>query len=226
MQTPQEVKNWYLNDSYNTKIKTNGGENIGTNYRFGCVISQNIIDALLLNQGSKQIYLGSNLSVLEEISGNIKYELFYYTYTYDAPSKNYLFGRVLYDIIDFTIDYKSYLKSCDNIILNITLDNLILTKSKFTQAYKQDSNIGAIRLDVDKETNTYFSLMDIYTKDMRKRYGVTSFMDNNFFNNTPIYIYNYISRTPSTCKFANELVKQLKTSISNKSTYESNNIPI
>jgi hypothetical protein len=31
MQTPQEVKNWYLNDSYNTKIKTNGGENRGTN---------------------------------------------------------------------------------------------------------------------------------------------------------------------------------------------------
>ena len=57
-------------------------------------IQQQIIDLLMLKQSAKQIYLGSNLSVLEEINGDIRYDLYFYTYIYNEDTKKYLIDRV------------------------------------------------------------------------------------------------------------------------------------
>jgi len=211
MQTPQEVKNWYLNDSYNSQIFVNSsGAKKADNYRFACTIPQTIIDLLTTKQSSNQIYLGSNLSVSEFTDGTIGYELFFYTYYYETSTKNYLIGKAIYTINNFSIDYLNYIKSCNYIVLNISASNLDLTVTQFSQAYKQGTIIGATRLDMNPLANTYFSLLDIYSKNTRSRYGVTNFKSVNFYNSTPIYVYNFTSRTLSTCKFASELTNQLK----------------
>lgn len=98
-----------MNDSYNTIISSNSGEKLSDNFRFGCTISENIINLLLSKQSKQQKYLGSNLSVNE--NDEIKYELFFYTYYYDNGSKNYLVGRAIYEIVNYSIYYKSYLNS-------------------------------------------------------------------------------------------------------------------
>lgn len=225
METSQDVKIWYLNDSYNTIISSNSGEKLSDNFRFGCTISENIINLLLSKQSKQQKYLGSNLSVNQ--NDEIKYELFFYTYYYDNDSKNYLVGRAIYEIVNYSIDYKSYLNSKNYIPLEISIDNLILNKSIIVQAYKQGNDIGSIRLDINTEIPIYFSLLDIYTNKTRKRYGISNSKDINFYYTTPVYIYNYLSRTPSTCVFACNLLKQLKPVVLEKKiiTSQCNNIP-
>ncbi len=211
MQTPNEVKNWYLNDSYNTDVFSSTGEKLSTNFRFGCTISQEIIDLLLKKQTKDQIYIGSNLSVLESPSGGITYELYFYTYTYSSSTSNYLVGRAIYGIIDYTIDYKSYLNSKEYIPLTVlTINNLNFNTINTSQAYKQGNNIGTLRLTINGDNGANFSLLDIYTNKTRKRYGVSNNQETNFYYTTPVYTYNYISRTPSTCFFACSLLKELK----------------
>lgn len=213
MQTPQEVKNWYLNDAYNSTLEYNDGTKLGFYYRFACTIPQNIIDLLLSKQATGQIYLGSNLGVLED--ENTSYILFFYTYFYDSYYKSYLVGRTQYDLINYSVDYKKYLKSCDYIPVIIKSKNIDLSITSFTQAYKQGTNIGALRIDLS--TNNNFATLDIYTKNKRSRYFSQNFKGINYYNLTPTFIYNFISTTPSVCKFANELLKQLKPSVSSSS---------
>ena len=223
MQSPKEVKNWYLNDSYNTNVNSYKGEKLSDNYRFACTIPQIVIDKLLTKQSENQIYLGSNLSVIEKVNSEISYELFFYTYTYNNDSKNYLIGRSLYEIVNYSIDYKQYLNSKEYIQLNITIDNLVLNKIIFTQAYKQNNEIGALRLDAYNDEKKYFSLFDIYLNKIRERYSVSNINDINYYYNTPIYIYKYLSRTLSTCVFSCELCKQLKpTNLKGMSIIETN----
>lgn len=228
METKQDVKNWYLNDSYNTTVNFNTGTKLSNNYRFACTISQELVDKLLSKQSSNQIYLGSNLSVLEQLEGTTLYDLYFYTYFYDIDTKNYLIGRAIYDISDFSLDYKSLLCSKTYVTLEITEDNLDFSTIINSQAYKQGSNIGNLRLDLRTDTNNLFSLLDIYTEKNRKRYAISNFQDKNYYYTTPVYIYNYLSRTPSTCVFATDLVKKLqpKSSDNKTKTKEQINVPI
>lgn len=206
----EDVNNWYLNDSYNTIINDYNGVKISNNYRFGCIIPQQIIDLLMLKQSAKQIYLGSNLSVLEEINGDIRYNLYFYTYIYNEDTKKYLIGRVLYEIIYYSIDYLNYINSKTYIRLDITPKNIDFSKVINVQGIKQGKFLCSTRLDIDNEQKVNFSLLDIYTNKTRKRYGVSNALDTNFLYNTPIFIYNYLSRTPSTCIFSCDLLKKLK----------------
>jgi len=212
MQTPPEVKNWYLIDSYNTIINNYKGEKLADNYRFGCIISQELIDILLSRQSSEQIYLGSNLSIGDKKNGEVietTYELLFYTYYYDPETKNYLVGRANYELINYSVEYQIYLNSKTYIPLDITIDNINLNVIISTQAIRQGKIIGSTRVNYDSEKELFFSLTDIYTDRIRKRYGVSHTKNINFYYRTPVYIYNYLSRTPSTCVFACELVKKL-----------------
>ena len=84
MNSPQDVKNWYLNDSFNSKVSP-GNQ---TNYRLACVISPSTATLLSFYQQPNSIYLGSNLDVLVS-STETKYKLLYYSYVYDASQKEW-----------------------------------------------------------------------------------------------------------------------------------------
>ena len=228
METKEDVKKWYLNDSYNTIVNSNSGVKLSNNYRIACTIPQSIIDLLKTKQSSEQIYLGSNLSILMQVNGPTLYDLYFYTYYYDSKAKNYLIGRAIYNMKNFSIDYNNYLCSKKYISLEITADNLDFTTKINTQAYKQNSNIGTIRLDLQTISNINFSILDIYTEKNRKRYALSIGKNINFYSPTPVYIYDFLSRTPSTCVFASELVKQLQTKMKEikAKSIEELNLPI
>jgi len=204
MQTPQDVKNWYLNDSFNS---TNSAK--FTNYRIACVISPTTVTYLSFKNEPTQLYLGSNIEVIVTHT-ETKYRLLYYTYLYDSVNKNYLVGRTTYNLKDIIIDCKPYITSKACIFVAIGPANLDMANVIFTQAVKQDTILLNQTINYNSVQYQFSSIVDILTTNKRSTYLTNNLKGLNIYSKTPSNVDTYLSRTPSTLVFADSLVNKLK----------------
>jgi len=210
MNTPQAVKNWYLNDSFNSKSKNTSN----LVYKIACLISPSIISVLMLRQKPKQVYLGSNLEVVVYPNNTESYRLLFYTYIKDTKTGLYLVGRTDYILKDVVIkDYKDYINSKNFYYLAISENkNLESFPLQNTQAIKTDSFVAnqSVIFNTDNIVSSYLSSFELLTDKVKTLYLTTMVDNSRFYNNTPSDTLNFVSRTPSTLVFADSIEKKLK----------------
>lgn len=209
MNTPQDVKNWYLNDSFNS---TNSTPVPSASYRIACLISPCMITYLMGKQEPGQIYLGSNLEIIINADKTKINKLLVYSYEKDPKTGFYLAGRSDYILKDVEIkDYEYYFQSNSYYYLAISQFNIKDYPLSNTQAIQTVSFLAnqTVSVNTNDSVYTYVSSFETLTSTMRVRYLSSIINNTKFYNPTPSEVVNYLSRTPSTLIFANELEKKV-----------------
>jgi len=207
MNTKNDVKNWYLNDSFNSK---NSAGTI-TDYRIACVISPSTATYLSFKNEPNQLYLGSNIQVI--VNGQtISYKLLYYSYRYDSINKKYLVGKATYNLKDIKFDYKNYINSKEYLYIAIGPANIENNTINFTQAILYNNNYSNESIIFTNENYTYKGAIEFLTSSTKTTYSANNvYYLQNKFSNTPNTVFKYISRTPSTQIFADNIPNNIIT---------------
>jgi len=214
---PKDIKKWVLLNSFNSEIKRNKKERIGCSYYIAANLSQSVLDYILsLNTPLvESTYIGAILEIqtfTEESGFTDSYTIMsFFSAKNEEGDGGYLIGFTETALNNTTYDYKSFLKSCNYINIDVPVENLN-NNLQFTQGIRQGnillSNTAITFPEFEK---TALSQVDILEPNVRTRYASQVFESFVGFTVSPIFIYPKISITPSVCNFASSLCKKIKT---------------
>jgi len=209
-----DVKNWFLRNTYNTKT-VRYDKLTSQIYYIGAILSDPIKNKILEFNGNKTLeYLGAVLSISEN-----SYTIYVYLGG-KAEYNGYLVGYLQANLDNVTLDWQKYIKSKDFIIIDVPVENIIVT-NEITQGFKNKKIFTNTRTVINN-SNSY-AYTDLLSKKYRVRNINTIFDSKGYFLEPNYYKYFYLSKTPSICILANLIYKSIKSCDNKNSECPENN---